>query len=151
MDPETPMPGVGDGSLLADLPPAAIDTILELAGPGVDTPLQSIEIRHLGGALGRDADGGGAQPKIEGKYVILGTGIAPNPELYDAVSVHVEALKDSLAPWHTGYDYYDFADTPADAEVVLPASSHERLQKIKAVYDPEQTIISAHPTRPARN
>jgi hypothetical protein len=43
--------------------------------------LQSIEIRHLGGALARDAGGGGAQPKIEAKYVIWGGGFAPTPEV----------------------------------------------------------------------
>jgi hypothetical protein len=31
---------------------------------------------------------------------------------------------------------------------VLPPASCERLQKIKATYDPDQTIISAHPVRP---
>jgi FAD/FMN-containing dehydrogenase len=148
MDPETPMPVIGDGAFLADLPAAAIDTILALAGPGVDTEVQSIEIRHLGGALARDAAGAGAQPRIEAKYAILAGGIAPTPELQDGVRVHVRALKDSLAPWHAGYDYYNFVDTPAEAEVVLPAASYERLQKIKAAYDPDQTIISAHPVRP---
>jgi Berberine and berberine like len=44
--------------------------------------------------------------------------------------------------------HYNFADTPAGAEVVLPPASYERLQKIKATYDPNQTIISAHPVRP---
>jgi FAD/FMN-containing dehydrogenase len=151
MDPEIPMPVIGDGAFLADLPAAAIDAILALAGPRVDTPLQSIEIRHLGGALARDAARAGAQPKIDAKYAILGGGIAPNPELSDAVRVHVRALKDSLARWHAGYDYYNFVDTPAEAEVVLPAASYERLQKIKAAYDPDQTIISAHPVRPAGN
>jgi hypothetical protein len=33
---------------------------------------------------------------------------------------------------------------------VLPASSYERLRHIKATYDPDQTIISAHPVQPAR-
>jgi PAS domain S-box-containing protein len=50
---------------------------------------------------------------------------------------------------HAGHDYYNFADTPAEAEIVLPPGSYQRLQKIKATYDPDQTIISAHPVRPA--
>jgi hypothetical protein len=60
----------------------------------------------------------------------------------------VRALKDALAPWHAGYDYYNFVETPAEAEVVLPPASYDRLQSIKATYDPDQTIISAHPVRP---
>jgi Berberine and berberine like len=32
---------------------------------------------------------------------------------------------------------------------VLPPASYRRLQKIKAAYDPDQVIISAHPAWPA--
>jgi FAD/FMN-containing dehydrogenase len=149
MDPEQPVPGMGDGAFLADAPAAAIDTILALVGPDADTPLQSVEIRHLGGALARESPSPGAQPKIDAKYVIWGGGIAATPEVNDAIRAHVRALKDALTPWHAGYDYYNFVETPAEAEVVLPADSYRRLQRIKATYDPDQTIISAHPIRPA--
>ena len=93
MDPEQPTPNVGDGALLADFPAGAIDSLLALAGPAVDTPLQGIEIRHLGGALGRAAERGGAQPKIDAKYAILGGGVAPTPEIGESVRAHVGALK----------------------------------------------------------
>ena len=117
-------------------------------GPGVDTPVQSIEIRHLGGALARETPGAGAQPKIDAKYVMFAGGFPPTPELASGIRTRVRALKDALAPWHAGYDYYNFAETPAEAEVVLPPASYDRLQSIKATYDPDQTIISAHPVRP---
>jgi hypothetical protein len=148
MDPEQPMRAVGDGAFLVDLPAGAIDTVLALAGPGVDTPVQSIEIRHLGGALAREAPGAGAQPRIDAKYVMFAGGFPPTPELVNATSTRVRALKEALAPWHAGYDYYNFVETPAEAEVVLPSASYERLQRIKASYDSDQTIISAHPVRP---
>jgi hypothetical protein len=48
------------------------------------------------------------------------------------------------------YDYYNFEETPAAARTVLPAASYRRLQQIKARYDPDQVIISAHPVWPAR-
>jgi hypothetical protein len=149
MDPESPVPGVGDGAFLAALPANAIDTVLALVGPGVETPLQSVELRHLGGALAREARGAGAQPKIEARYVLFAGGIAPTPEVAEAARTHAGALKEALGPWHAGYDYYNFVETPAEAEVVLPAASYERLREIKATYDPDQAIISAHPVRPA--
>ena len=149
LDPESPVPGVGDGAFLAALPANAIDTVLALVGPGVQTPLQSVEIRHLGGALAREARGAGAQPKIEARYVLFAGGIAPTAELADAARTHARALKEALAPWHAGYDYYNFVETPAEAEVVLPPASYRRLREIKATYDPDQAIISAHPVRPA--
>jgi Berberine and berberine like len=40
--------------------------------------------------------------------------------------------------------------TQAEANAVLPSASYQRLQQIKAAYDPDQTIISAHPVRPAK-
>src|SRR5262249_14218894 len=39
MDPPQPVPAEGDGEFLADLPAAAIDTVLDMAGPGADIPL----------------------------------------------------------------------------------------------------------------
>jgi hypothetical protein len=33
---------------------------------------------------------------------------------------------------------------------MLPPASYHRLQQIKAAYDPDQVIISAHPVRPVR-
>ena len=149
MDPEQPVPAMGDGAFLAALPPDAIETILELVGPGAETPLQSVEIRHLGGALAREAPGAGAQPKIEAQFVIFGGGITPSSDLVEAARTHARALKAALTPWHAGYDYYNFADTPVEAEVVLPFASYQRLREIKANYDPDQTIISTHPVRPA--
>ena len=65
MDPEEPVPVAADGALLGDVPAAAIDTLVELAGPEVDSPLLMVDLRHLGGALGRATPGGGAQTKID--------------------------------------------------------------------------------------
>ena len=77
-------------------------------------------------------------------------GATPTPDLAAAVRTQARAVKDALAPWHAGYDYYDFAETPAPASALLPPASYRRLQKIKADYDPGQAVISAHPVRPTR-
>jgi hypothetical protein len=150
MDPPQPVPAEGDGEFLADLPAAAIDALLDLAGPGTDTPLTSIEIRHLGGALSRPAPGGGAQPSIDAGYLMFAGGFTPTPELDAAVRGQAQAVKEALAPWHASYDYYNFVETPAPASAVLPPASYQRLQALKASYDPDQVLISAHPIWPAR-
>jgi FAD/FMN-containing dehydrogenase len=149
MDPEQPVPSEGDGALLADAPARAIDTIVGLAGPDADTVLQSVELRHLGGALARDDPWGGAQARIGARYAMFAGGITPTPELGAAVRSHAQAMKDALTPWRSGYDYFNFAETPADADAVLPRAAYERLRQIKAMYDPDQAIMSAHPVRPA--
>jgi FAD/FMN-containing dehydrogenase len=151
MDPDQPVPAQGDGAFLAGFPAAAIDALIAVAGPDAGTPLASIEVRHLGGALARPAPGGGAQAKIDASYAMFAAGFTPTPELAAAVRAHAQAVKDALAPWHASYNYYNFAETPASASAVLPRDSYHRLQKIKATYDPDQAIISAHPVWPARH
>jgi FAD/FMN-containing dehydrogenase len=148
MDPAQPVPFQGDGALLADAPAAAIDALVALTGPDADTSLASIEIRHLGGALARSARDAGAQPQIDAQYVMFTGGFTPTPEAGDTVRAQAQAVKDALAAWHAPYDYYNFAETPADADAVLAPASYRRLQKIKATYDPGQAIISAHPVWP---
>jgi FAD/FMN-containing dehydrogenase len=148
MDPAQPVPFQGDGALLADAPAAAIDALAALTGPDADTSLASIEIRHLGGALARSARAAGAQPQIDAKYVMFTGGFTPTPEAGETVRAQAQAVKDALAAWHASYDYYNFAETPADADAVLAPASYRRLQKIKATYDPGQAIISAHPVWP---
>jgi FAD/FMN-containing dehydrogenase len=149
MDPDQPVPNQGDGAFLADLPDAAIDALVALAGPDADTPLLSVEVRHLGGALARPAPGG-AQPDVGARYAVFAGGFTPTPELVGTVRAHAQAVKNALAPWHASYDYYNFQETPAAASTVLPAASYLRLQEIKARYDPDQVIISTHPVWPAR-
>jgi serine protease inhibitor ecotin len=71
--------------------------------------------------------------------------VTPTQEVAASVRERVQAVKDALAAWHAGYDYYNFEETPAPASTVLPSASYRRLQTIKASYDPDQVIISAHP------
>ena len=149
MDPDQPVPFQGAGPFLSDFPAAAIDALVGLAGPDADTLLASVEVGHLGGALARPAPGGGAQPSIDANYLVVPVGAAA-PGLDAAVRTQARAVKDALAPWHTGRDYYNFAESPAPASALLPPESYRRLQKIKAAYDPDQAIISAHPVQTAR-
>ena len=149
MDPEAPVPVESDGALLAAAPAEAIDALVTLAGPDAETPLLSVELRQLGGALAREAPGGGAQAKVDAGYVMFAGGIAPTPEAGDEVRAHIRAVKDSLAAWRAGHDYYNFAETPADADAVLPDDAYRRLREIKAMYDPDQAIVSGHPVRPS--
>ena len=140
----------GAGAFLSDVPTAAIDALVGLAGPDADTLLASVEVGHLGGALARPAPGGGAQPSIDANYLLTAVGAMPAPDLAAAVHAQTGAVKDALGPWHAGYNYYNFEETPAPASAVLPPASYRRLQQIKTAYDPDQAIVSAHPVRPAR-
>jgi FAD/FMN-containing dehydrogenase len=149
MDPEHPVPAVGDGALLADFPAAAIDALVALIGPDADTPLQSVEVRHLGGALARNAPDAGAQSRIDAMYAMFAVGVTPTAELRDDIRAHAQVVKHALTAWTAGYNYYNLAESPAEADAVLAPDAYHRLQEIKARYDPDQAIVSAHPVRPA--
>src|SRR5580704_455386 len=103
-----------------------------------------------GWRAGPPRPGGGAQPSIDANYLLVAVGISPTPDLAAAVRTQAQAVKDAFAPWRVGYDYYNSEETPAPASGVLPLASYRRLQKIKAAYDPDQAIISAHPVWPTR-
>ena len=98
MDPSQPASGEGDRAFLADFPAAAIDALVAVAGPDAKTPPDSVEVRHLGGALARPVPGGGAQPSIDASYLLYAAGATPTPDLAGPVRAHVQAVKDALAP-----------------------------------------------------
>ena len=52
-DPTTPMPVRDRGVTLDALPADAVDALLAAAGPDAPAPLAMVEIRLLGGAIGR--------------------------------------------------------------------------------------------------
>ena len=80
---------------------------------------------------------------------MFAAGIAPSPDLAEAIRAHAQAAEAALGAWHAKYDYYNFEEVRAGAEAVLPPDAYRRLREIKALYDPDDTIISVHPVRPA--
>ena len=74
MDPEPPVPGLGHHRVIKELPDEAIEAFEEVAGPDSGSPLLLAELRHLGGALARPAENGGALNKLDGEFVMLGSG-----------------------------------------------------------------------------
>ena len=124
MDPQEPVPGVGDGMLLAAAPAGAVDALLAAAGPG--SALQSTELRHLGGALAKSRNDG-PQAKLEARYMMFAGGLATTPETGEAVGSQVRMLKESLSPWRADHEFSNFLAIPATADAVLPRASYRRL------------------------
>lgn len=151
MDPAEPVAGEADGTLLCDFGACAIDAVMPLVGPNTNTSLASFEVRHLGGALAHNAPGFGAQAQINAEFVTVAGGMTATPEQRDAVRADARAVKDALKAWRAEYDYYNFEEAPAEAKTLLPRDAYRRLQEIKARYDRDQALVSAHPVRPAGN
>lgn len=147
MDPEHPVPGAGDGMLLADFPDEAIDAMVDAAGAGSGSPLISVEVRHLGGALGRAERGSGALATIEADFAMFAVGIAMTPEMGAAVRAHVELLQSGLARWDAGRDYLNFTERRERGDRLFGPVAHRRLQAVKARVDPDDVFRSNHPIR----
>ena len=148
MDPEHPVPGAADGMLLRDFPEEAIDAIVAAAGAGSGSPLLSVEVRHLGGALGRMQPGHGALATIEAGFAMFAVGMAMTPELGAAVRAHIEIVQAALASWDAGRDYLNFTERRERGERLFGGTTYRRLQSVKGKVDPEDVFRSNHPVRP---
>ena len=142
MDPEEPVPAVGDGGMLTDVDAELVDAVVDAT---VGSPLLSVEIRHLGGAVARPLPGHGAIPAFEAPFIMYSVGFAPTPDAAAAVEGAVSVVRAAAAPWEAEHTYLNFADTRRGSRSLFGAESHERLLRIKAEVDPDDMIRSNHP------
>jgi FAD binding domain len=144
MDPENPVPGVGDGMTVRELSDEAIDAFVGVAGPDSGSPLLLSELRQLGGALSRPAEDGGALSHLDAGFVMYSVGMALTPELTDAVKAQLDRIEQTMAPWKAEGGYYNFRDRPCDVDAILPADVCTRLAEVKREWDPEGRIVANH-------
>ena len=150
MDPEQPVPGFGDGLMVAELPQEAVDAFVEVAGQNARFPLLTVELRHLGGALGRPHRTHGALSSIDAQYSLFAAGMVPAPELEAPARAHVQAVKTALGPWAASHMYLNFAETQGDPARFWTQQAYHRLRRIKAAVDPDDLIRSNHPVPAGR-
>jgi FAD/FMN-containing dehydrogenase len=148
LDPDHPVPVVGDGSMLAELPPNAIDTLERLAGDRVASPLLSVEIRQLGGELGRPKDGCGVLSSIEARYAMFAVGIAPTLQAGRGLRTYLGHVEAEMAPWAAARMYLNFAETHRDPAALWGDHGYRRLCQIKGRFDPDDLIQSNHSIPP---
>ncbi|HYX76130.1 MAG TPA: FAD-binding protein [Gaiellaceae bacterium] len=149
MDPDHPVPGYGDGMLLREFDAEAIDAMVTVAGVNSRSPLFSVEIRHLGGALAEARPDGGALAKLDAGFAMFAVGMTPTPESRTAVELHVNAVKAALARWDAGRTYLNFAETRSPGASIWGAETYERLRRVKAKWDANDVLRSNHPVAPA--
>jgi hypothetical protein len=150
MDPEQPVPAAADGLLLDAVPPAAIDALVGLAGPGADDPPPVVEVRHLGGELRRARPGNGALAAIDAGYALICSGLTSGPESAAAVTRSIRSTRAAMTPWAARRDYLNFAETSRDPASLWDPQAYGRLRRIKTTVDPLDRIQSNHPIPPGR-
>ena len=141
MDPTDPLPAVMRGGLLDALPPAAVDALLEVAGPDVDVPLAMAELRLMGGALGRPAPVPNAVAGREGGFSLAVVAPAPPPLATVAPGV-ADGVVRALEPWSPGTSLVNFggAHGARGASGAWAPDVLERLRRVKAEVDPDDVF-----------
>jgi hypothetical protein len=137
MDPPEPLPAVARGGLLGSLSEGPVDQLLAVAGPDVDVPLAAVELRLMGGALGRPAAVPNAVAGRDGAYSLSVIAPAPPPLAAVAPAATAQVLG-ALQPWATGSSLVNFAGHGSEHEhnSAWAPDALERLRRVKATVDP---------------
>src|SRR4051812_22039980 len=149
MDPDHPVPGKGVHVLLDGLPAEAVDALVQTAGAGTETPLLSIELRHLGGAVGRAEPGHGATGTIDAGFALFGVGMAMTAEMVAGIEAYKPRLRAALEPYAAERAFLNFEEDEADSAYLFDPFTYARLRAVKAQYDPSDLFASNHPIPPA--
>jgi FAD/FMN-containing dehydrogenase len=146
MDPIDPTPAWEKGMGLAELTDETVDAVLAAAGPQVDIPLIMVELRQLGGALGR-------QPRVPNavagrdaawEFFVLGPGI---PELAQIVPAVGKGVLAALTPWRSAGSLLNHLGDVSGPEEVAAAYAPgvvDRLRAVKHQVDPAGLFFSGH-------
>jgi FAD/FMN-containing dehydrogenase len=149
-DPEGPLPVYDRGTLLRELSPDAIQALLAVAGPDVDTPLTIVQQIHLGGALAAAPAVPSAIGARDAAFAVYVVG-ALAPPVAAAVPAAAEAAMIALRPYSTGGTLVNFHGAPGDAADRArpwPPTTYSRLRRAKATYDPGNVFAYGHAVPP---
>jgi FAD/FMN-containing dehydrogenase len=143
-DPEAPSAFASDHALIDELPDEAIDALVDKAGAGTGSPLMIVEIRQMGGALGRVPEGAGALGKIDGKFLAFTGGLAMEPEQFAPVARAAREAMALLAPYSRGRTYLNFSEKVTNTRSAYSVETHGRLQAVKARIDGDGVFHGNH-------
>lgn len=148
-DPADPMPYGELGGLLTELTPESVDLIVDVAGPdAADFPMLILDIRHLGGALGRPAEVPNSVDIRDAGMTIWGAALGA-PDEIPAQLARMRGLLDVLRPWSTGRNYLNFMSGNEATEQAYTDAVLHRLRTVKTAYDPTNVFrLNNHNVRP---
>ncbi|RBQ14219.1 FAD-dependent oxygenase [Spongiactinospora rosea] len=140
-EPAGPVRTQDHSMMLRDLPAEAVDTLI--AHTGGDAGPVVVELRQLGGALGRT----GAVPSATGHRDATHalTTVSPGPV------GPARALLAAMRPWGTGralINLFNGPDTAGDAREAYDPETYRRLVALKGVHDPANLFRINHNVPP---
>jgi FAD/FMN-containing dehydrogenase len=144
LDPREPIPARTGGLALEELSAEVVDVLTGLVGPDAASPLLAVDVRHLGGALGRRDGQGGAVDALDGAYLLFVVGVTPTADAVAEVEAAVHRVLAALEPWAAATTYSNFVEEAAAPPVLFRADRLARLRAVKASVDPVNVIRAAH-------
>ncbi|MFD3519886.1 FAD-binding oxidoreductase [Streptomyces sp. NPDC058653] len=145
-DPADPMYFREWTGMLAEFPDETVDSIVELAGPRADNPVEYVELRHLGGAFGRQIGPPSAVSNRDAEFALWMMSMGP-PSEGDPQAAYAQRFLATDQPWTTGHAYLNFSSFGTDPERVrqaYPPEVYERLRRVKTMYDPSNVFRINH-------
>ncbi|WP_395638945.1 FAD-binding oxidoreductase [Pseudolysinimonas sp.] len=138
-DPSGPLPSWGWGALLTPLDQEFASTLTSLFHPSAPLPFLGIELRHLGGAVALDVEGGSAVGGREGAFAIHVLG-APDPSLFAevlprAAAGFAEAIRAWIAP-ATNIHWISHLPEAVEFASAWPEATFTRLAEVRRRVDP---------------
>ena len=152
-DPPVPLPIYEGSARLTGLPEAAVEEIVRAAGPGADCPLAMVEVRQLGGALGRAPRVANAVGGRGAAFSVFCAGVggpAEAPLLYASIDEVLRGLKPWTIP-EGPLNYMFVRETePGSVRDAFGKDVHDRLSMVKRGYDPANLFRVNHNIPPIR-
>ncbi|MCX3061828.1 FAD-binding oxidoreductase [Streptomyces beihaiensis] len=150
-EPPGPVSVYDRNAALRELTPAAVDTLLGLAGPDAGQPYFA-EVRHHGGAYARPPRVANAVAGRDAAFLLFSTSVLEPGGLPVVRAAH-DGLYGAMRPWSTGgafVNFFGIDDTGAErVRAAYTAVDHARLTRVKAAYDPENLFRLTYPVEPA--
>ena len=139
-DPVDPIPLWHRGALLRELPAEAVDRLVEVAGRPQPSPLMLVEMRHLGGALGRPPAIPNAVTARDGAYSLMVAGVSSPGD--GGVAEAGTRVLEALRPWCTGGAVLNLAGElgPDELAAAWPPEVYARLKSLKRAVDPDNML-----------
>lgn len=134
---------------LAGLDDAAIDTLVDHFGR-ITSPLSSILLEHVGGAVSRVGEDETAFSNRAAPYNLAVISRWVDPAEADRHIAWTRGLFDAMTPFSQGVyvNYLGTGDTPDRVRSAYGAQTYDRLATIKAIYDPDNVFAATQNIQP---
>lgn len=136
MDPDRPMPVVGDHLLLDELDDAALTQLLRVLGPGSGSPLIAAGFRQLGGAYATSVPHGGVLDHVTARFSYAGSGVPMGGVTGAELRERCDLVRASLAPWDTGSTLPSFVEHFGQPQRHLGPASIVAIDRVRGQVDP---------------